>query len=82
MNSIEPFGLLMNMSSPSVENRALSGEDEAPPTDDKALPQPINNFAAGNHGFQAGAITGNVNAEFHHHAPATVRLEHAQRPVL
>jgi hypothetical protein len=82
MNSIEPFGLPLNMNPPLVENRALSGEDEAPPTDDKALPQPINNFAAGNHGFQADSITGNVNAEFHHHAPATVRLEYVQRPVL
>jgi hypothetical protein len=28
-----------------------------------------NNFAEGNRGFQAGAITGHVNAEFHHYAP-------------
>jgi hypothetical protein len=25
-------------------------------------------FADGNHGFQAGTITGHVNAEFHHYA--------------
>jgi hypothetical protein len=83
LNSIEPFVLSLNMNAPSVENRALSGEDEAPPTNDKALPQPVNNtFADGNHGFQAGIITGHVKAEFHHHAPGTVRLEHAQRPIL
>ncbi|KAM0688913.1 hypothetical protein Q7P36_010989 [Cladosporium allicinum] len=28
-----------------------------------------NNFAEGNRGFQAGTITGHVNAEFHHYAP-------------
>jgi hypothetical protein len=69
LNSSEPFGLSMNMNAPSVENRAL--------------PQTINNnFAAGNYGFQAGTITGHVNAEFHHHAPGTVRLGYAQRLML
>jgi hypothetical protein len=70
LNSSGPLGLPMNMNAPSVENKALSGEEEAPPTNDKALPQPVNNtFAHGNYGFQAGVITGHVNAEFHHHAP-------------
>ena len=78
LNSIKPFVLSLNMNAPSVENRALSGEDEAPLTNDKALPQFINNtFADGNHGFQAGIITGHVKAEFYHHAPGTIRLEHA-----
>lgn len=83
LNSSEPLGLSTKMNAPSIENKALSGEEEAPPTNDKALPQPIHNtFAAGNHGFQAGTITGHVNAEFHHHASGTIRLEYAQLWVL
>lgn len=27
------------------------------------------NFAEGNYGFQAGTITGHINAEFHQYAP-------------
>ena len=37
-----------------------------------ARPQIISTtFAGGNRGFQAGNITGHVNAEFHHHAPGS-----------
>jgi len=35
----------------------------------KTLQTINNNFAEANRGFQAGAITGHVNAEFHHYAP-------------
>jgi hypothetical protein len=73
----------MNMNAPSVESRALPGEDEAPPTNDKALLQHVNNtFADGNYGFQAGIITGHFKAEFHHHPPGTARPERDQRPTL
>ncbi|GAB7336900.1 hypothetical protein MBLNU13_g01179t1, partial [Cladosporium sp. NU13] len=49
--------------------------------DGVAAPRSINTtFAGGNRGFQAGTITGHVNAEFHHHAPDTVVLERAETP--
>jgi hypothetical protein len=64
----------MSMNATSVNNKSISGEDGASPTNHKALPQLINNtFADSNYGLQAAVITGHVNAEFHHHAPGTVR---------
>jgi hypothetical protein len=71
------------MNALSVKNKTLSGEDEAPPTNDKALPQPINNtFADSNYGLQAAIITGHVNAEFHHYAPGVSQTQPASHATI
>lgn len=54
----------------SMADREEHKASMAPLADGDAPFRSINTaFADGNRGFQAGAITGHVNAEIHHYAP-------------